>query len=77
MNSNRSCLKIVAKSSEHKIIIFQGTRTEDRAELKLASLVKNYIFNILNLDFLKRSKGTSFPKLMSQDIIFSRENKQR
>lgn len=53
MNLNRSYLKIVAKTSVYRRNTFQGTGIEGRAELKLASLVKNYIFSTLNLNFLK------------------------
>lgn len=70
MNLNRSYLKTVSRTSEYRRNTFQSTRIKDKAEPKPASLVKNYTFNTLNLNFLKRSKGTSFPKLIFQDIIF-------
>lgn len=76
MNLNRSYLKIAAKTSEYKRTTFQGTGIEGKAELKLASLVKNYIFNTLNLNFLKISKGSSFPKFPGH-YFFSGENEKR
>lgn len=56
MNFNRTYLKIVAETSGHKRITFQGAGIEGIAELKLVFVVKNSIFNTSQLKFPQNKK---------------------
>lgn len=56
MNLNRTYLKIVAETSGHKRITFQGAEIEGIAELKLFFVVKNSIFKHFSVQISPKEK---------------------
>lgn len=56
MNLKRTYLKIVAETSGHKRITFQGAAIEGIAEFKLVFVVKNSTFNTSQFKFPQKKK---------------------